>query len=71
MNDATRSADNIRRDIGALTQRYAIVDRDEKCGVILFLVIMKMERLYIKCKYCFGLQCKYFASMVHEAHKKY
>eukprot|EP00250_Pteridium_aquilinum_P006787 c16631_g1_i1 orf=516-3560(-) len=33
MNDATRGADNIRRDISALTQRYAIVDRDEKCGI--------------------------------------
>ena len=55
MNDATRSADNIRRDIGALTQRYAIVDRDEKCGVIPLLVVMKLERLYVKCKYYFGL----------------
>lgn len=33
MNDATRGADNIRRDISALTQRFAIIDRDEKCGV--------------------------------------
>eukprot|EP00249_Psilotum_nudum_P014604 c24909_g1_i1 orf=639-3668(-) len=32
MNDATRGADNIRRDISALTQRYAIVDRDEECA---------------------------------------
>lgn len=33
MNDATQGADNIRRDIGALAQRYAIVDLDEKCGI--------------------------------------
>ncbi|KAL2492637.1 zinc ion binding [Abeliophyllum distichum] len=33
MNDATRGADNIRNDISALAQRYAIIDRDEECGV--------------------------------------
>eukprot|EP00252_Welwitschia_mirabilis_P007813 TRINITY_DN19529_c0_g1_i1.p1 TRINITY_DN19529_c0_g1~~TRINITY_DN19529_c0_g1_i1.p1 ORF type:complete len:1023 (+),score=246.07 TRINITY_DN19529_c0_g1_i1:343-3411(+) len=33
MNDATRGADNIRHDISALTQRYAVVDPDEACGV--------------------------------------
>lgn len=33
MNDATRGADNIRNDIGALAQRYAIIERDEDCGV--------------------------------------
>ncbi|XP_019055611.1 PREDICTED: vacuolar protein sorting-associated protein 18 homolog isoform X1 [Nelumbo nucifera] len=33
MNDATRGADNIRKDISALTQRYAIIDREEECGV--------------------------------------
>ncbi|KAL0697667.1 hypothetical protein Bca4012_053789 [Brassica carinata] len=33
MNDATRGADNIRNDIGALTQRYAVIDREEECGV--------------------------------------
>ncbi|KAK4784040.1 hypothetical protein SAY86_018408 [Trapa natans] len=33
MNDATHGADNIRNDIGALAQRYAIIDRDEDCGV--------------------------------------
>lgn len=33
MNDATRGADNIRNDISALAQRYAIVERDEDCGV--------------------------------------
>ena len=37
MNDATRGADNIRNDINALVQRYAIIDRDEECGVRLFL----------------------------------
>lgn len=33
MNDATHGADNIRHDISSLTQRFAIIDRDEKCGV--------------------------------------
>ncbi|KAJ9549372.1 hypothetical protein OSB04_021915 [Centaurea solstitialis] len=33
MNDATHGADNIRNDIGALAQRYAVVDHDEECGV--------------------------------------
>ncbi|XP_028755584.1 vacuolar sorting protein 18 [Neltuma alba] len=33
MNDATHGADNIRSDINALAQRYAIIDRDEECGV--------------------------------------
>ncbi|KAH9792783.1 vacuolar sorting protein 18 [Citrus sinensis] len=33
MNDATHGADNIRNDISALAQRYAVIDRDEDCGV--------------------------------------
>ncbi|KAL6493527.1 Vacuolar protein sorting-associated protein 18 like protein [Orobanche gracilis] len=33
MNDATHGADNIRNDISALAQRYAVVQRDEECGV--------------------------------------
>ncbi|KAJ8763821.1 hypothetical protein K2173_003603 [Erythroxylum novogranatense] len=33
MNDATHGADNIRKDINALAQRYAVIDRDEECGV--------------------------------------
>jgi hypothetical protein len=33
MNDATHGADNIRNDISALAQRYAIVDSNEECGV--------------------------------------
>ncbi|CAN6443641.1 unnamed protein product [Victoria cruziana] len=32
MNDATHGADNIRSDISALTQRYAVVSLDEECG---------------------------------------
>ncbi|XP_022148071.1 vacuolar protein sorting-associated protein 18 homolog [Momordica charantia] len=32
MNDATHGADNIRKDINALAQRYAVIDRDEDCG---------------------------------------
>ncbi|PKI35052.1 vacuolar sorting protein 18 isoform X2 [Punica granatum] len=33
MNDATHGADNIRNDISVLAQRYAVIDRDEDCGV--------------------------------------
>ena len=33
MDDATRGADNIRSDIGALAQRYTVIDREEDCGV--------------------------------------
>ncbi|KAG0503644.1 hypothetical protein HPP92_003716 [Vanilla planifolia] len=33
MEDATHGADNIRSDITALAQRYAVVDPDEECGV--------------------------------------
>ncbi|XP_021283563.1 vacuolar protein sorting-associated protein 18 homolog [Herrania umbratica] len=33
MNDATHGADNIRNDISALAQRYALIDRDEECGI--------------------------------------
>ncbi|KAI8003328.1 Vacuolar sorting protein 18 [Camellia lanceoleosa] len=33
MNDATCGADNIRNDISALPQRYAVIDCDEDCGV--------------------------------------
>lgn len=36
MNDATHGADNIRNDINALAQRYAVIDRDEECGVIFY-----------------------------------
>ena len=39
MNDATHGADNIRKDINALAQRYAIIDRDEDCGVLIVLVL--------------------------------
>lgn len=38
MNDATHGADNIRNDISALAQRYAVINRDEDCGVLLFLI---------------------------------
>lgn len=33
MNDATHGAENIRNDITALSQRYAVVKRDETCKV--------------------------------------
>ncbi|XP_010931902.1 vacuolar sorting protein 18 isoform X1 [Elaeis guineensis] len=32
MNDATHGADNIRNDISALAQRFAVIDRDAECG---------------------------------------
>ncbi|KAF4382554.1 hypothetical protein F8388_015382 [Cannabis sativa] len=33
MNDATHGADNIRNDISALAQRYAVIECEEECGV--------------------------------------
>ncbi|KAF5726413.1 vacuolar protein sorting-associated protein 18 isoform X1 [Tripterygium wilfordii] len=39
MNDATHGADNIRNDISALAQRYAVIHQDEDCGVFMFLDI--------------------------------
>lgn len=40
MNDATHGADNIRNDISALAQRYAVIERDEECGVwIIYLIV--------------------------------
>ncbi|KAI3758525.1 hypothetical protein L6452_06090 [Arctium lappa] len=47
MNDATHGANNIRNDIGALAQRYTVVDRDEECGGRLYtqkqLTLMSIE----------------------------
>ncbi|KAL1198179.1 Vacuolar sorting protein 18 [Cardamine amara subsp. amara] len=40
MNDATRGADNIRNDISALTQRYAVIDRNQECGVCKRKILM-------------------------------
>ncbi|KAF9670869.1 hypothetical protein SADUNF_Sadunf13G0114000 [Salix dunnii] len=44
MNDATHGADNIRNDISALAQRYAVIDRDEECGVLAILVFSVCKR---------------------------
>ncbi|XP_071902162.1 vacuolar sorting protein 18 isoform X4 [Coffea arabica] len=41
MNDATHGADNIRNDISALAQRYAVIDRDEECGAEYILDLQK------------------------------
>ncbi|MCO5603326.1 hypothetical protein L7F22_057476 [Adiantum nelumboides] len=69
MNDATRGADNIRRDITALTQRYAIVDRDEKCGICALGILRSgsiqtrgvfsvMAPFYVfPCEHSFHAQC--------------
>lgn len=38
MNDTTHGADNIRNDIRALAQRCTVIDRDEECGVLIFLI---------------------------------
>lgn len=40
MNDATHGADNIRNDISALAQRYAIIEQDEECGVCQRKILM-------------------------------
>jgi len=42
MNDATRGADSIRNDISALAQRYAIIERDEGCGVSFFFLFLRV-----------------------------
>ena len=39
MNDATHGADNIRNDISALAQRYAVIERDEECGVLMLCIL--------------------------------
>ncbi|KAK1305276.1 hypothetical protein QJS10_CPB11g01003 [Acorus calamus] len=45
MNDATRGADNIRNDISALAQRYAVIDREEECGAEYILDLQKQLSL--------------------------
>lgn len=50
MNDATHGADNIRNDISALAQRYAVIDRDEDCGVMIVFVSLP-HYLVNKCMY--------------------
>ncbi|KAI5058038.1 hypothetical protein GOP47_0026208 [Adiantum capillus-veneris] len=69
MNDATRGADNIRQDISSLTQRYAIVDRDEKCGICALGILRSgsiqtrgvssvMAPFYVfPCEHSFHAQC--------------
>ncbi|KAF8369981.1 hypothetical protein HHK36_031994 [Tetracentron sinense] len=44
MNDATHGADNIRSDISALAQRYAVIDRDEECGVLIFMILLGLTQ---------------------------
>lgn len=48
MNDATHGADNIRNDISALAQRYAVIDRDEECGVLAIQVFSSIHNLHAK-----------------------
>ncbi|GAB2288542.1 hypothetical protein Dimus_022872 [Dionaea muscipula] len=36
MNDATCGADSIRNDVSALAQRYAVIERDEDCGLLIY-----------------------------------
>ncbi|KAK9266603.1 hypothetical protein L1049_027298 [Liquidambar formosana] len=45
MNDATHGADNIRNDISALAQRYAVLDREEECGAEYILDLQKQLTL--------------------------
>ena len=56
MNDATRGADNIRNDIGALAQRYAIIERDEDCGVNSFITCDIFFVCIIVLELCFSFQ---------------
>lgn len=45
MNDATRGTDNIRNDISALAQRYAVIEHDEECEVVIayFQILVRMD----------------------------
>ncbi|KAL5972999.1 Vacuolar protein sorting-associated protein 18 like protein [Asimina triloba] len=45
MNDATHGADNIRKDISVLAQRFAVIDRDEECGAEYILDLQKQLSL--------------------------
>ncbi|KAI8002587.1 Leucine-rich repeat protein FLOR 1 [Camellia lanceoleosa] len=45
MNDATHGADNIRNDISALAQRYAVIDCDEDCGAEYILDLQRQLTL--------------------------
>lgn len=47
MNDATHGADNIRNDISALAQRCTVIDRDEDCGVLIFLPDICLTKLHL------------------------
>ncbi|KAJ6693353.1 hypothetical protein OIU85_004151 [Salix viminalis] len=60
MNDATHGADNIRNDISALAQRYAVIDRDEECGVCKrkILIVGQMAPFYVfPCGHAFHVHC--------------
>lgn len=50
MNDATHGADNIRNDISALAQRYAVIERDEECGVMAFPDLLGLDYPYFMYK---------------------
>lgn len=43
MNDATHGAENIRRDISALAQRYTIIDHNEECGVLWYFSLCFLQ----------------------------
>ncbi|KAM7498191.1 hypothetical protein LguiA_022605 [Lonicera macranthoides] len=49
MNDATHGADNIRNDISALAQRYAVIERDEECGVMAFPDLLGLDYPLFSC----------------------
>ncbi|KAI7991436.1 Vacuolar sorting protein 18 [Camellia lanceoleosa] len=45
MNDATNDVDNIRNDISALAQRYAVIDCDQDYGVTIFRMLFAIDLL--------------------------
>ncbi|BBH00075.1 zinc ion-binding protein [Prunus dulcis] len=65
MNDATHGADNIRNDISALAQRYAVIDRDEECGFVSeyqlargYTSVGQMAPFYVfPCGHAFHAEC--------------
>lgn len=63
MNDATHGADDIRSDITALAQRYAIIEQDEECGVAWQVRILMVFSLVFPSLWCMFCTVIYNASV--------
>ncbi|PON81924.1 Deep orange protein [Trema orientale] len=60
MNDATHGADNIRNDISALAQRYAVIERDEECGVCRRKILTAGREYLMARGYTTGLMAPFY-----------